>query len=150
MRTRNSAFTRSTNTGQRGFTLIEIMVVVVIIGMLATMILPRVLGRLDQSQQIAAKADINQLSTALKFYKLDHAKYPSSSDGLEALLSGARDGKGYLDGDSVPTDPWGNKYLYQYPGQNMEFDIWTLGADGQAGGTEVNTDFGNWDMDQIK
>ena len=135
---------------QLGFTLIEIMVVVVIIGMLATMILPRVLGRLDQSQQIAAKADINQLSTALKFYKLDNAKYPASGDGLSALLSGAADGKGYLDGNRLPKDPWGNDYLYQYPGQNLEFDIWSLGADGQAGGTDVNTDIGNWNMDQIK
>lgn len=136
--------------GQRGFTLIEIMVVVVIIGLLATMVLPRVLGRLDQSQQIAVKADINQLSTALKFYKLDNAKFPSSSDGLSALISGGRDGKGYLDGDSLPKDPWGNDYLYQYPGQHLEFDIWSLGADGQAGGTEINTDIGNWNMDEIK
>ena len=135
---------------QRGFTLIEIMVVVVIIGMLATMILPRVLGRLDQSQQIAATADINQLSTALKFYKLDNAKYPGSSDGLNALLSGARDGKGYVDGDSLPKDPWGNDYLYQYPGQHHEFDVWSLGADGQAGGEGVNADVGNWNADQFK
>lgn len=135
---------------QAGFTLIEIMVVVVIIGLLATMVLPRVLGRLDQSQQISVKADINQLSTALKFYKLDNAKYPSSSDGLEVLMSGSRDGKGYLDGDSLPKDPWGNDYLYQYPGQHLEFDIWSLGADGQAGGTEINTDIGNWNMDEIK
>lgn len=139
-----------TRRSETGFTLIEIMVVVVIIGMLATMILPRVLGRLDQSQQIAAKADINQLSTALKFYKLDKAKYPSSSDGLNALLAGARDGKGYLDGTEVPKDPWGNDYLYQYPGQHLEFDIWSLGADGQAGGTEINADIGNWNMDQFK
>lgn len=135
---------------QSGFTLIEIMVVVVIIGMLATMILPRVLGRLDQSQQVAAKADINQLSTALKFFKLDHAKFPASSDGLEALLSGSRDGRGYLEGDSLPKDPWGNDYLYQYPGQHLEFDIWSLGADGQAGGDEINMDIGNWNMDEIK
>ena len=135
---------------EKGFTLIEIMVVVVIIGMLATMILPRVLGRLDQSQQIAAKADINQLSTALKFYKLDNAKYPNSSDGLNALLSGASDGKGYLDGSELPKDPWGNDYLYQYPGQNMEFDIWSLGADGQAGGEGVNKDVGNWNLDEVK
>jgi general secretion pathway protein G len=135
---------------QLGFTLIEIMVVVVIIGMLATMILPRVLGRLDQSQQIAAQADINQLSTALKFYKLDNAKYPSSGDGLGVLLSGSKDGKGYLDGNSLPKDPWGNDYLYQYPGQHLEFDIWSLGADGQQGGDEVNADIGNWNMDQFK
>ena len=134
---------------QAGFTLIEIMVVVVSIGLLATMVLPRVLGRLDQSQQISVKADINQLSTALKFYKLDNAKYPSSSDGLEVLMSGSRDGKGYLDGDSLPKDPWGNDYLYQYPGQHLEFDIWSLGADGQAGGTEINTDIGNWNKDEI-
>ena len=136
--------------GQYGFTLIEIMVVVVIIGLLATMVLPRVLGRLDQSQQIAVKADINQLSTALKFYKLDNAKFPSSSDGLSVLISGGRDGKGYLDGDSLPKDPWGNDYLYQYPGQHLEFDIWSLGADGQAGGSEINSDIGNWNMDEIK
>ena len=135
---------------QLGFTLIEIMVVVVIIGMLATMILPRVLGRLDQSQQVAAKADINQLSTALKFYKLDNAKYPSSSDGLESLLSGSKDGRGYLDGETLPRDPWGNDYLYQYPGQHLEFDIWSLGADGQAGGDGIDMDIGNWNMQEIQ
>ncbi len=145
-----SSYRTGSPAGQGGFTLIEIMVVVVIIGLLATMVLPRVLGRLDQSQQIAVKADINQLSTALKFYKLDNAKFPSSSDGLSALISGGRDGKGYLDGDSLPKDPWGNDYLYQYPGQHLEFDIWSLGADGQAGGTEVNADIGNWNMDEVK
>ena len=130
---------------QSGFTLIEIMVVVVIIGMLATLILPKVLGRQDQAFQAKAKSDIRALSSAVKLYKLDNFKYPSSSEGLNVLVTA---NKGYI--DKLPKDPWGNDYQYSSPGQNLDFDIWTLGADGQSGGAEVNQDIGNWNMDEIK
>ncbi|MEM7195368.1 MAG: type II secretion system major pseudopilin GspG [Pseudomonadota bacterium] len=137
----------SANAGarQRGFTLIEIMVVVVIIGMLATLILPKVLGRQDQAFQAKAKADIRALSSAVKLYKLDKFKYPAGSEGLNSLVS---TDKGYI--DRLPKDPWGNDYQYQSPGQNLEFDIWTMGADGQSGGSGVNQDIGNWNMDEVK
>ena len=130
---------------QSGFTLIEIMVVVVIIGMLATLILPKVLGRQDQAFQAKAKSDIRALASAVKLYKLDNFKYPSSSEGLNVLVTA---NKGYI--DKLPKDPWGNDYQYSSPGQNLDFDIWTLGADGQSGGAEVNQDIGNWNMDEIK
>ena len=130
---------------QSGFTLIEIMVVVVIIGMLATLILPKVLGRQDQAFQAKAKSDIRALASAVKLYKLDNFKYPSSSEGLNILVTA---NKGYI--DKLPKDPWGNDYQYSSPGQNLDFDIWTLGADGQSGGAEVNQDIGNWNMDEIK
>ena len=132
----------------RGFTLIEIMVVVVIIGMLVTLILPKVLDRQDQAAIVKAKADIHSLSSAVKLYKLDNFKYPPTSEGLKALLPGTGDNKGYI--ERLPDDPWGQPYQYQYPGQNMEFDIWSFGADGQSGGTGENQDIGNWNMDQIE
>ena len=142
-----TGFTGRRARTQRGFTLIEIMVVVVIIGMLATLILPKVLGRQDQAFQAKAKADIRALSSAVKLYKLDNYKYPSSSEGLAALTAGGNEGKGYI--DTLPRDPWGNAYQYQSPGQHLEFDIWTTGADGRSGGTEVNRDIGNWNMDEV-
>ena len=138
----------SPQRGSRGFTLIEIMVVVVIIGMLVTLILPKVLDRQDQAAIVKAKADIHSLSSAVKLYKLDNFKYPSTSEGLKALLPGTGDNKGYI--ERLPEDPWGQDYQYQYPGQNMEFDIWSFGADGQSGGTAENQDIGNWNMDQIE
>ena len=132
--------------GQQGFTLIEIMVVVVIIGMLVTLILPKVLDRQDQAALIKAKADIHSSSSAIKLYKLDNFKYPATSDGLPGLLwSGS---KGYI--ERLPKDPWGQDYNYQYPGQHMDFDIWSFGADGQSGGAEQNQDIGNWNMDEVK
>lgn len=127
-----------------GFTLIEIMVVVVIIGMLVTLILPKVLDRQDQAAKVKASADIHSLSSALKLYKLDNFKYPTSAEGLKALLPGSG-GKGYI--ERLPEDPWGQPYNYLYPGQHMDFDVWSLGADGQAGGTDENQDIGNWNID---
>ena len=133
---------------QSGFTLIEIMVVVVIIGMLVTLILPKVLDRQDQAALIKAKADIHSLSSAIKLYKLDNFKYPPTSDGLEALVGSGSGSKGYI--ERLPKDPWGQKYNYQYPGQHMDFDVWSFGADGQSGGTEQNQDVGNWNIDEVK
>lgn len=136
-----------TNSGKsRGFTLIEIMVVVVIIGLLATLILPRVLGRQEEAMVIKSKSDIRALTSALKLYKLDNFKFPTTSDGLDVLVSGGKDGKGYI--DRLPADPWGNNYQYLYPGEKMEFDLWSHGADGQTGGKGVNADIGNWNLDE--
>ena len=130
----------------KGFTLIEIMVVVVIIGLLATLILPRVLGRQEEAFIAKSKSDIRALSSALKLYKLDTFKFPTTSDGLDVLVSGGKDGKGYI--DRLPSDPWGNEYQYLFPGEKMEFDLWSHGADGQNGGTGVDADIGNWNLDE--
>ena len=131
---------------QKGFTLIEIMVVVVIIGLLATLILPRVLGRQEEAFVAKSKSDIRALTSALKLYKLDNFKYPTTSDGLDVPVSGGKDGKGYI--DRLPGDPWGNSYQYLYPGEKMEFDLWSYGADGSTGGEGVDADIGNWNLDE--
>lgn len=135
-----------TERSEKGFTLIEIMVVVVIIGLLATLILPRVLGRQEEAFIAKAKSDIRALSSAVQLYKLDTFKFPTTSQGLEALVTGGKDGRGYI--DRLPTDPWGNGYQYLYPGDKMEYDLWSYGADGQTGGEGVDADIGNWNLDQ--
>lgn len=139
---------------QRGFTLIEIMVVVVIIGLLATLVLPRVLGRQDQAMIAKAKVDIQAISSALKLYKLDNFNYPSTSQGLEALIrepGGDPPAKNWKKGgyvERLPTDPWGNPYQYLSPGEKMEFDVWSFGADGRSGGDGTNAEIGNWNLDE--
>lgn len=122
------------------------MVVVVIIGLMATLILPRVLGRQEEAFIAKSKSDIRALTSALKLYKLDNFKYPTTSDGLDVLVSGAKDGKGYI--DRLPSDPWGNSYQFLFPGDKMEFDLWSYGADGQTGGESTNADIGNWNLDE--
>lgn len=135
---------------QRGFTLIEIMVVVVIIGLLATLILPRVVGRQEQAAITKAQVDIQALSSALKLYKLDNFNYPSTAQGLEALVSkpaGDPVAKNWQKGgyiERLPQDPWQNPYKYTYPGERGEFDLWSEGADRQPGGDEAAADIGNW------
>jgi len=128
---------------QGGFTLIEIMVVVVIIGMLATMILPKVLGRQDEAFIAKAKSDIRAMSSSIKLYKLDNFKYPGA---LSELVSGGAKGRGYL--DKVPKDPWGNEYQYAYPGTHLEFDIWSAGVGG--GAAEGAQQIGNWNLDEVR
>lgn len=131
------------------------MVVVVIIGLLATLVLPRVLGRQEQAQIEKAKADIQALSSALKLYKLDNYNYPSTQQGLEALrrkpggdppANNWKQG-GYI--ERLPTDPWGNPYQYLSPGQHGEYDIWSYGSDGKPGGQDAAADIGNWDPDDL-
>jgi len=132
-----------------GFTLIEIMVVVIIIGLLAAIVAPQVIGRIDDAQITKAQADISAIEDAMKFYRLDNFTYPSTEQGIEALVRQPNDPSirnwkpgGYLDG--LPTDPWGNEYLYLNPGNNGEIDIYTLGRDGRPGGEGIDADIGNW------
>ncbi|RQW28095.1 type II secretion system protein GspG [Rhodobacteraceae bacterium CH30] len=135
---------------QGGFTLIEIMVVIVILGILAALVVPKVMSRPDEARAVAAKQDINAMSQALKLYRLDNTRYPSSEQGLKALsekptvapLPKNWKPGGYL--ERLPMDPWGNPYQYASPGTHGEVDIWSLGADGEPGGEGVDGDIGNW------
>jgi general secretion pathway protein G len=132
----------------RGFTLIELMVVLVIIGVLAALIVPNVLDRTDDARVTAAKTDISNLSQALKLYKLDNQRYPVAAQGLQALVAKPAtdpvppNWKPYL--DKLPNDPWGRPYQYLNPGIKGEVDVLSLGADGQAGGDGKNADIGSW------
>jgi general secretion pathway protein G len=135
---------------QQGFTLLEIMVVVVIIGLLAAMIVPNFMGQVDTAAINRAKQDIRTIETALNMYRLDNFKYPSTDDGLEALVTNP--GENAAPNWSpklpkVPIDPWKNPYGYRYPGQGgREFDVFSLGADRQEGGEGVNADINNADL----
>lgn len=138
----------------RGFTLIEIMVVVVIIGLLAAVILPNVFSNVGKAQVSKAKADIQAIETGLTLYRLDNFKFPSTDLGLNALVQRPNDPTvrhwregGYL--RRISLDPWGNPYQYVFPGTHgLEYDLYTLGADGQEGGEGENADIGNWNLDQ--
>ena len=133
-----------------GFTLVEIMVVVVILGILAVLIVPRVLGRSDEARQAAAKHDIATVMQSLKLYRLDNGRYPTNEQGLQALVTkpasapAPSNWKPYL--DKVPKDPWGNTYQYLSPGVHDEVDVFSLGADGQPGGTGADLDIGSWQL----
>jgi general secretion pathway protein G len=137
-------------TRQQGFTLLEIMVVVVIIGLLAAIVVPNFMGNIDTAAINRAKQDIRGVETALNLYRLDNFRYPSTQDGLAALVTSpgqatAPNWKQQL--RRLPTDPWNNPYQYAYPGQRSEFDVFSYGADGQEGGEGINADIGNWDLD---
>jgi general secretion pathway protein G len=133
---------------QQGFTLIELMVVLLIIGVLAALIVPNVLDRADDARVTAAKTDVHNLMQALKLYKLDNQRYPTTEQGLQALLTKPTTApvppnwKSYL--DLLPNDPWGKPYVYLNPGVKGEVDVMSLGADGQAGGEGKNADIGSW------
>lgn len=135
-----------------GFTLIEIMVVVVILGILAALIAPNVISRIDEAQVTKVKQDIRAIESALKLYRLDRFNYPTSEEGLNALVTPPSDSSapwpagGYL--DRLPKDPWDRPYVYLRPGnQGGEFDIYSLGRDGAQGGEGVDADIGNWDTE---
>jgi len=128
-----------------GFTLVEIMVVVVIIGLLAAIIAPNVIGNIDKALVTRTQGDIRSIETALNLYRLDNFRYPTTDEGLQVLVAGLGGGKNYL--SSVPTDPWSNPYLYLYPGQQREFDVFSYGADGQEGGDDIDAEIGNWNLD---
>ena len=136
---------------QRGFTLVEIMVVVVIIGILGMLVVPKLLGRTGEARVTAAKTDIATLMQALKLYKLDNQRYPTTEQGLTALVQKPTAGpaaNGWKEGgyvEKLPKDPWGNNYQYLSPGLHGEIDVFSLGADGQPGGAGEDSDVGSWD-----
>ena len=140
--------TRLQRAAQAGFTLIELMVVLVIIGVLAALIVPNVLDRAEDARATAARTDVNNLMQALKLYKLDNQRYPAAEQGLQALVTRPTAGaippnwKAYL--DKLPNDPWGRPYQYLNPGIKGEIDVMSFGADGQAGGEGKNADIGSW------
>ncbi len=136
----------------RGFTLLEIIVVVAIIAILASYIAPKIAGRVGDARISKAKSDIRVLESSLELYKLDNFVYPSSEQGLEALVNKpSGDGtKNWRDGGYIKKlnkDPWGNEYQYTYPGSNGEFDVFSLGADAALGGESEAADIGNWNLD---
>jgi general secretion pathway protein G len=134
---------------QKGFSLIEIMVVVVILGILASIVVPKIISRPDEARVVKAKQDVLAIQNALDLYKLDNGVYPTTDQGLLALVEKPttnpepRDWKQYL--KSLPKDPWGREYLYLNPGEHGDIDIFTLGASGQAGGKGIDAEIGNWD-----
>ena len=145
---------RKSHVVQGGFTLIEIMVVVVILAVLIAVVVPRVMDRPDQARVTKVENDIRALESALDLYRLDNFTYPTTEQGLRALVErpsgdAARNWRsgGYV--NRLQLDPWGNAYQYQRPGRDgREFDLFSLGADGRPGGTDINADIGNWNLEQ--
>ncbi len=146
---------KSMTAGAEGFTLIELLVVLVIIGILAGYVGPRIMGHPDEAKRTMAGAQIGSLETALESYRLDNGNYPSTEQGLQALIEAPSSGKpalkwregGYLKKRKLPTDPWGNAYVYLSPGTHSDFDIISYGADGESGGEGVDADINNWEIE---
>ncbi len=140
---------------KKGFTLIELLIVIVILGILATFLVPKIMQKPDEARVAKAKNDIIAIETALKMYKMDNGVYPTTMQGLKALIQKPstppipqhyKEG-GYLDTNSVPKDPWGNPYIYRSPGDNSRaYEIISLGADGKEGGSGVNADIKSWEI----
>lgn len=134
----------------KGFTLIEVMIVIVILGVLAALIVPKVMSRPDEARVVAAQQDIATLMQALKLYRLDNRKYPTGEQGLAALVKKPEvdpiptNWKSYV--ERLPQDPWGNPYQYLNPGLNGEIDVFSYGGDGKPGGEGVDTDIGSWQL----
>lgn len=151
---RLKAFKMSRNAS-KGFTLIELMVVIVILGILAGLIIPRIMGRPEEARRMKARVQIESIETALKLYKLDNGSYPSTEQGLQALVEPPsvgvlpkhwREG-GYLEKGRVPKDPWENEFVYLSPGMNGDFDLSSYGKDGEPGGEDENADIDNWELE---
>lgn len=145
MRTRHSYPIRR----RQGFTLIELMIVVVILGLLATIVMPKILSRPDQARRVKAKADIRSIQSALALFKTDTGRFPTTSEGLEALVNNPGikgfNADGYL--ESVPVDPWGNRYVYLSPGiRSKDYDLKSYGKDGEDGGVGDDADIESWNM----
>ncbi len=140
---------------EKGFTLIELMVVIVILGILAGLIVPRIMGRPEEARQAKARIQIESIETALKLYKLDNGSYPTTEQGLQALVEPPEVGElaeswregGYLEKGKIPKDPWGEEYVYLSPGTQGDFDLMSYGADGEPGGEGKNKDITNWDIE---
>lgn len=141
--------------GQQGFTLIELMVVIVILGILAGLIIPRIMGRTGEAKQAKARLQIESLETALKLYKLDNGTYPTTEQGLQALVEAPAIGTpaknwrqgGYLEKNKIPKDPWGNDFVYICPGVHGDFDLSSFGPTGQPGGEGENKSINNWESE---
>lgn len=134
-----------------GFTLIELMIVIVILGLLATIIMPRILNRPEQARRMKAKIDIRNIESALALFKTDTGRFPITSEGLEVLVSDpgikGYNADAYL--DKLPSDPWGNRYIYLSPGQHSkDYDIESYGKDGEDGGGSDNADIESWNLDE--
>jgi general secretion pathway protein G len=139
--------TQAKRRNEAGFTLVELLIVLAILGLLAALVGPRVIGYLGSSKTKTAKVQIESIAAALQLYRLDVGRYPTSSEGLKALVdkgSAANWNGPYLNKADVPTDPWGRPYNYRSPGQRGDFDIFSLGADNQVGGTGENADVTSW------
>jgi general secretion pathway protein G len=139
----------------RGFTIIELLVVMLILGLLIGIVGPKLIGRSDDARVSAARIQIESLTSALKMYKLDNGTYPSTEQGLDALVAQPQSGDvprnwrkgGYLEKGRVPKDPWGNDFIYMFPGVQGDFDIMSYGADGLSGGDGYNKDITSWESD---
>jgi general secretion pathway protein G len=139
-----------------GFTLIELMVVVIILGILAGLVIPKIVGKPEEARRVKAKIQIQNFKKALRLFYLDNSFYPSTEQGLKALIKKPTTGRiprhyrkgGYLEGNKIPKDPWGNPYVYISPGvHDKDFDIISLGADGEEGGEENDADIESWNLD---
>jgi general secretion pathway protein G len=150
---KNTTFLKQSD--YRGFTLIELMVVIVILGILAGLIVPRIMGRPEEAKQLKAKMQIESLETALKLYKLDNGMYPDTEQGLQALIEQPETGivpknwrkQGYLEKGRLPKDPWGNEFVYLSPGTHGDYDIISYGADGVPDGEDKNRDINSWEIE---
>jgi general secretion pathway protein G len=145
---------KSILSSSHGFTLIELMVVMVILGILAGMIVPRIMDRPEEARRTKAAVDIQALEQALQLYKLDNGRYPTTDQGLQALVEAPSVGRlakrwrkgGYLDKSKVPKDPWKNDFIYIGPGLHGDFDLMSYGPDGEPGGEDGDADINNWEL----